>query len=100
MGEEFLKNVHTVGQELALIFGPGGTLQQGIHGVVGSLSDAIGYSIAFGRSWNDTAEAIENIGRSIVAEIISSLIRIPIQLTINEAIASGLRAKAAAETTV
>lgn len=98
MGQEFLANVRTVGQELALIFGPGGTLQQGMHGVVGSLSDAIGYSIAFGRSWNDTAEAIQNIGRSIIAEIISSLIRIPIQMGINEAIASGLRAKATAET--
>jgi len=98
MGQEFLANVRTVGQELALIFGPGGTLQQGMLGVVGSLSDAIGYSIAFGRSWNDTAEAIQNIGRSIIAEIISSLIRIPIQMGINEAIASGLRAKATAET--
>lgn len=98
MGEDFLLNVRTVGQELALIFGPGGTLQQGMHGVVGSLSDAIGYSIAFGRSWNDTAEAIQNIGRSIIAEILSGLIRIPSQMLINETIASGLRAKATAET--
>jgi tape measure domain-containing protein len=97
MGREFLDNVRTVGQELALIFGPGGTLQQGMLGVVGSLSDAIGYSIAFNRSWNDTAQAIENIGRSIIGEVISSLIRIPIQMGINQAIASGLRAKETAE---
>lgn len=98
LGDEYLKNVRTIGQELAVIFGPGGALQQGLHGVVGSLSDVIGQSIAFGDSWNDTQEAIKNVGRSIVAEIISSLIRIPIQLAINEAIASGLRAKATAET--
>lgn len=98
MGKEFLESTRTLGQELAAIFGPGGTLQQGLNGVVGSLSNAIGYSIAFGRSWDDTAEAIANIGRSIVAEIISSLIRIPIQMAINETIASGLRAKATAET--
>jgi tape measure domain-containing protein len=99
MTTDFLDNVRSFGAEMAVIFGPGGTLQQGLHGVVGSLSDAIVYSIAFGRSWNDTEEAIKNIGRSIVAEIISSLIRIPIQLAINETIASGLRAKATVETT-
>lgn len=98
MGAEFLANTRTVGQELAAIFGPGGTLQQGMLGVVGSLSDAIGYSIAFGQSWNDTAKAIENIGRSIIGEILSSLIRIPIQMAINESIASALRAKSTTET--
>jgi tape measure domain-containing protein len=98
MSQDFLLNVHTFGQEMAEIFGPGGTLQQGLHGVVGSLSDAIGYSIAFGRSWSDTEEAIKNIGRSIVGEIISSLIRIPIQMAINETIASALRAKSTSET--
>lgn len=97
MGKDFLENTRTVGQELAAIFGPGGTLQQGMQGVVGSLSDAIGYSIAFNRSWNDTAEAIQNIGRSIFAEVISALIRIPIQMGINATIASGLRAKEQAE---
>jgi tape measure domain-containing protein len=97
MGDEYLSNMRTFGQEMAAIFGPGGTLEHGIRGVVDSLGDAIGYSIAFGDSWNDTAQAIENIGRSIVAEIISALIRIPIQLALNEVIASGLRAKAAGE---
>lgn len=98
MSKEFLENTRTVGQELAAIFGPGGTLQRGLEGVVGSLSDVIGQSIAFGRSWDDTVDAIKNVGRSILAEIISSLIKIPIQMGINAAIASGLRAKETAET--
>ena len=97
MGDEFLKNVHTFGQEMAEIFGPGGVIQAGLQGMVGSLTDVIGHSIAFGESWEDTQEAIKNVGRSILAEIISSLIRIPIQMGINEAIASGLRSKATAE---
>jgi tape measure domain-containing protein len=98
MGKEFMTDLRTFGQEMAMIFGPGGSIHQGLNGIVGSLSDVIGQSIAFGASWDDTVEAIKNVGRSIIAEIISSLIRIPIQMAINETIASGLRAKATAET--
>jgi tape measure domain-containing protein len=98
MGDQFLADVRSFGQEMAIIFGPGGTLQSGLQGVAGSLADAAGHAIAFGEPWRETEEVIKNIGRSIVAEIISSLIKIPIQMAINETIASGLRAKATAET--
>lgn len=98
MGEEQLASMRTFGEEMAAIFGPGGTLEQGFRSIGGSMADIIGHSIAFGASWEETGEAVKRLGQSIVAEVISSLIRIPIQLAINEAIASGLRAKATAET--
>jgi tape measure domain-containing protein len=98
MGQQFLDDMRTFGQEMAIIFGPGGLLHQGLQNVVGSMSDVIAHSIVFGQSWNDTAEAIKGIGRMILQEILSSLIRIPIQMAINETIASTLRAKATAET--
>jgi tape measure domain-containing protein len=98
MGQEQIAQMRTFGEEMAAIFGPGGSLEQGMGGIGRSLTDIIGQSIAFGASWKDTQQAVEMLGRSIIAEVISSLIRIPIQLAINEAIASGLRAKATAET--
>lgn len=98
MGQEFLSEMRTFGQEMALVFGPGGVINQGIDRMVGGIGDAIGHAIVFGESWNDVAAAIKNIGKMILAEIIGSLIRIPIQMAINEAIASTLRTKATAET--
>jgi hypothetical protein len=98
MGREFLADMRTFGQEMAIIFGPGGTLHSGLLGVTESMSDIIAHSIVFGDSWNDTVEAIKGVGRMIVTEVLSSLIRIPIQMAINETIASALRTKATTET--
>jgi tape measure domain-containing protein len=98
MGQEQMAQMRTFGEEMAEIFGPGGTLQQGLSGVGDSIGDLVGHSIAFGDSWRETDQAVRRLGQSIIAEVIGSLIKIPIQMAINAAIGSALQATATAET--
>jgi hypothetical protein len=98
MGQEQMAQMRTFGEEMAEIFGPGGTLQQGLSGVGDSIGDLVGHSIAFGDSWRETDQAVRRLGQSIIAEVIGSLIKIPIQMAINAAIGSALQATATSET--
>lgn len=66
-----------VGQSIGSIFGPGGTLQSG-------LADAITQSLLWGDSFT---ESLRNIGRTIVTQVISSLIRLGIQFGLTALIA-------------
>jgi tape measure domain-containing protein len=79
---------HTLGTEVANIFGPGGTLTQG-------LSQGIAQSIVFGRSFTGTLRAI---GQQILVSIIGSLIKVGIQMGINALLGRTLGAAAVATT--
>jgi hypothetical protein len=66
-----------IGTEVAKIFGPGGSLINGI-------GDAIAQSIVFGKSFK---EQIKSIAQNIVSQLISSLIKMALNMAMNGAMA-------------
>jgi tape measure domain-containing protein len=96
MLEEQRKSFQTFGEQMAHIFGPGGTLEQGMANVGSNMADLVGHAIAFGDSWDDIQKAVQNLGRTVLAELISSLIKTGAQMAINAALGRGLGAAATA----
>lgn len=78
-----------MGQDAAQVFGPSGTLITGI-------SDAVGKSIAFGDSFGDT---LKNVAQTIESELISSLVKIGLNMVENAAIGDALAATSITSTT-
>lgn len=98
MAQEQMEEFRTIGENLGAIFGPGGVLEQGLGRVGGRLADVVGQSIAFGRSWEDTGQAIKVVGQTIIAEVISGIIQTTVQMGIQAATASSLREAAKVQT--
>lgn len=64
------KGMGGIGKEVAQIFGPGGTLISGI-------GDAIAQSIVFGKSFKDQ---IRQVAQSILSQLISSLVKVGLNM--------------------
>lgn len=75
-----------MGTEVAKIFGPGGTLINGI-------GDAIAQSIVFGKSFK---EQIRGIAQSILSQLIGSLVKMGLNMVMNAAMGQGLMAASTA----
>lgn len=75
-----------MGTEVAKIFGPGGTLINGI-------GDAIAQSIVFGKSFK---EQIRGIAQSILSQLISSLVKMGLNMVLNAALGNSLMAASTA----
>lgn len=75
-----------MGTEVAKIFGPGGTLVNGI-------ADAVAQSIVFGKSWKDQ---IRQVAQSILSQLISALVKMGLNMLLNAALGQGLMASSAA----
>lgn len=71
-----------MGAELAKVFGPGGTLVQGI-------GDAVAQSIVFGKSFK---QSIAEVSQEILSKLISSLVQIGVNMLINYALGETLKA--------
>ncbi len=78
-----------MGKQFAEIFGPGGTLIKGI-------GDATAQAIVFGK---DFKTAIGDVARSILTQLISSLVQVGLNMLINAALGTALQAAALATTT-
>ncbi len=77
----------TFGSQVATIFGPGGTLIQGI-------GDATARAILFEETFSD---GLRSVARTIVSTLISSLVQVGIQMGINAALGSSLSTAATAQ---
>ncbi len=77
----------TFGAQVAEIFGPGGTLIQGI-------GDAAARAIVFEESFSD---GIRSVGRTIVTSLISSLVQVGVQMALNAALGTSLSTAATAQ---
>lgn len=75
-----------MGTEVAKIFGPGGTLTNGI-------GDAVAQSIVFGKSFK---EQIRGIAQSILSQLIGSLVKMGLNMVMNAALGQGLMAASTA----
>ncbi len=75
-----------MGTMFASIFGPGGTLSKGI-------GDAVAQSLVFGKSWK---ESIADVAKSILAQLISSLVQIGVNMLINAVLGQSLLAASTA----
>ncbi len=98
MGQERLSEIRTFGEEMAAIFGPGGTLEQGLSSVGSSMADLVGHAIAFGDSWGDVEQSVKRLGQSILAEVISALIQTGVQMAVNAALGQSFAAAAVGAT--
>lgn len=78
--------VGDMGAEFGKLFGPGGTLVQGI-------GDAVAQSVVFGERFD---QALKKVAQSIVANLISSLIQLGINMVLNAAIGHSLTVAAGA----
>lgn len=76
----------SMGEDIALIFGPEGTFSKGI-------GDAIADAIVFGKSFKD---ALRGIGQEIVKSVISNLVQIGVNMGINALIGKAIAAAATA----
>lgn len=72
--------VADMGASFASIFGPGGSLSQGI-------GDAIAQSVVFGESFD---QAMKKVAQSVVANVISSLVQLGVNLALNAALGNSL----------
>lgn len=77
-----------MGTEVAKIFGPGGTLINGI-------GDAVAQSIVFGKSFK---EQIRSIAQSILSQLIGSLVKMGLNMVMNAALGNSLMAASGATT--
>lgn len=75
-----------MGTEVGKIFGPGGTLVNGI-------ADAVAQSIVFGKSWKDQ---IRQVAQSILSQLIGALVKMGLNMLLNAALGQGLMATSAA----
>lgn len=78
--------VGDMGAEFGRIFGPGGQLSQGI-------GDAMAQAIVFGERFD---QALKKVAQSIVANVISSLVQLSINMIMNAALGHSLTAAAGA----
>lgn len=78
--------VSQIGSSFATIFGPGGTIVQGI-------GDAIAQSIVFGQRFD---QAIKHLAQSVISSLISSLVQLGINMVLNAALGNTLAVAAAA----
>jgi tape measure domain-containing protein len=78
--------VSEMGAEFASLFGPGGTLSKGI-------GDAVAQSIVFGERFD---QSIKKVAQSIVGQLISSLVQLGVNMTLNAAIGNSTAAAATA----
>jgi hypothetical protein len=75
-----------IGGQVAQIFGPGGTLVKGI-------GDAVAQAIVFGDSFS---EAIGNVARQILTQLISALVQIGLNMLLQATIGKALMASSVA----
>lgn len=78
----------SLGKTVGGIFGPGGTLSSGI-------GDAVAQSIVFGNSFSD---ALRNIGRQIISQIIGGITQIGVNLLLQKTLGSAVLQSTTAET--
>lgn len=78
-----------MGTEVAKIFGPGGTLINGI-------GDAVAQSIVFGKSFK---EQIRGIAQSILSQLIGSLVKMGLNMVMNAGLNAALGAASTAQGT-
>lgn len=71
-----------MGTEVAKIFGPGGSLVNGV-------ADAVAQSIVFGKSWKDQ---IRQVAQSILSQLISALVKMGLNMIMQAALGQGLMA--------
>lgn len=75
MAEQFGTPMQRIGEQVAEIFGPGGTFSKGV-------GDAVASSILQMNSFKDSIKAV---GRAIIHEVISNLVQIGVQMAMNYA---------------
>lgn len=75
-----------MGTDFAKIFGPGGSLSQGV-------GDAIAQSIVYGKSWQ---ESIRQVAQSILTQLISSLVQVGVNMLLNAVLGKTLMAASTA----
>lgn len=71
-----------IGTQVAQIFGPGGTLINGI-------GDAVAQTLVFGKSFKDQ---IRQVAQSIISQLISSLVKVGLNMVLNATLGQGLMA--------
>lgn len=77
-----------IGTQVAKIFGPGGTLSQGI-------GDAVAGAIVFGNSFS---KAIDDVARSILSQLISALVQVGVNMALQATLGRALQASTTATT--
>lgn len=89
MEESTSNTAQILGEQFGAIFGPGGTLQQGI-------ADSAAQAIVFGEDFNSL---LANVGQTIATQLLSQLIQIGIQQATNAVIAQTAASTSIAATT-
>ncbi len=76
-----------LGTEIGKIFGPGGSLVNGV-------ADAVAQSVVFGKSWKDQ---IRQVAQSILSQLISAIVKMGLNMVMNQALNAAMGAASTAQ---